>query len=97
MAKQDWDGEYDNESGLYEPDDYEILQELYTQERVANDFLIDRLKVLASAEPNEALQGIREILQDGYMYFDQKISWDRPTINSLIPMPTQLDLFEETH
>lgn len=96
MASIDWD-DNDNESGLYEPDDYEILQELYTQERMANDFLIDRLKALASAPPDAALLGIREILQNGYMYFDQQISWDRPSIKSLVPMPTQLDMFEEEY
>lgn len=87
------DDELENESGLYEPDEFDILQELYTQERMANDFLIERLKALAAAEPDEALQGIRDILQNGYMYFDEAKSWDRPSITSLLPNNQQLDLF----
>lgn len=87
------DDELENESGLYEPDEFDILQELYTQERMANDYLIERLKALAAAEPDEALQGIRDILQNGYMYFDEAKSWDRPSITSLLPNNQQLDLF----
>lgn len=87
------DDELENESGLYEPDEFDILQELYTQERMANDYLIERLKILAAAEPDEALQGIRDILQNGYMYFDEAKSWDRPSITSLLPNNQQLDLF----
>jgi hypothetical protein len=89
----DQDDELDNESGLHEPDEFDILQELYTQERVANDFLIERLKTLATAEPDEALQGIRDILQNGYLYFDEPRSWDRPSVTSLLPTQQQLDLF----
>ena len=85
--------ELENESGLYEPDEFDILQELYTQERMANDFLIERLKTLAAAQPEEALQGIRDILQNGYLYFDEAKSWDRPSITSLLPTQHQLDLF----
>ena len=87
------ESDIDNESGLYEPNEFDILQELYTQERIANDFLIDRLKALAATEPEEALQGIRDILQNGYVYFDETRSWDRPSIASLIPTEQQLDLF----
>lgn len=89
----DRDDELENESGLYEPDEFDILQELYTQERMANDFLIERLKALAAAQPEEALQGIRDILQNGYLYFDEARSWDRPSITSLLPTQQQLDLF----
>jgi len=85
--------ELENESGLYEPDEFDILQELYTQERMANDFLIERLKALSVAQPEEALQGIRDILQNGYLYFDEAKSWDRPSITSLLPTQQQLDLF----
>ena len=87
------DDELENESGLPEPDEFDIPQELYTQERMANDYLIERLKALAAAEPDEALQGIRDILQNGYMYFDEAKSWDRPSITSLLPTQQQLDLF----
>lgn len=87
------DDELENESGLYEPDEFDILQELYTQERMANDFLIERLKALSVAQPEEALQGIRDILQNGYLYFDEAKSWDRPSITSLLPTQQQLDLF----
>jgi methionyl-tRNA synthetase len=87
------DDELENESGLPEPDEFDILQELYTQERMANDFLIERLKALASAQPEEALQGIRDILTDGYAYFGEQRPWDRPSITSLLPNNQQLDLF----
>jgi hypothetical protein len=88
------DDELENESGLYEPDEFDILQELYTQERMANDFLIERLKTLSTTTPDEALQGIRDILQNGYLYFDEAKSWDRPSITSLLPtQQQQLDLF----
>lgn len=87
------DDELENESGLYEPDEFDILQELYTQERMANDFLIERLKALSVAQPEEALQGIREILAEGYAYFGEQRPWDRPSITSLLPTQHQLDLF----
>lgn len=87
------DDELENESGLPEPDEFDILQELYTQERMANDYLIERLKALAAAEPDEALQGIRDILTDGYAYFGEQRPWDRPSITSLLPTQQQLDLF----
>lgn len=87
------DDELENESGLYEPDEFDILQELYTQERMANDYLIERLKTLAAAEPDEALHGIREILTEGYAYFGEQRPWDRPSITSLLPNNQQLDLF----
>ena len=87
------DDELENESGLPEPDEFDILQELYTQERMANDYLIERLKALAAAEPDEALQGIRDILTDGYVYFGEQRPWDRPSITSLLPNNQQLDLF----
>lgn len=89
MAAVDWD----EDEVLPEPDEFDILQELYTQERVANDHLIERLKILSAATPDEALQGIRDILQNGYMYFDEAKSWDRPSITSLLPNNQQLDLF----
>lgn len=89
----DQDDELENESGLPEPDEFDILQELYTQERMANDYLIERLKALAAAEPDEALQGIRDILTDGYVYFGEQRPWDRPSITSLLPNNQQLDLF----
>lgn len=88
------DDDLENESGLYEPDEFDILQELYTQERMANDYLIERLKALATAEPDEALQGIRDILTEGYAYFGEQRPWDRPSISSLFPaQQQQLDLF----
>lgn len=87
------ESDIDNESGLHDPDEFDILQELYTQERMANDFLIERLKTLATTAPEEALQGIQDILQNGYTYFDETRSWDRPSIASLIPTEQQLDLF----
>lgn len=93
MSAVDWEDDLDNESGLPEPDEFDILQELYTQERVANDHLIERLKLLSTVTPDEALQGIRDILEQGYMYFDEAKSWDRPSISSLFPTPQQLDLF----
>ena len=93
MSAVDWEDDLDNESGLPEPDEFDILQELYTQERVANDHLIERLKLLSTVTPDEALQGIRDILEQGYMYFDEAKSWDRPSISSLFPAQQQLDLF----
>ena len=89
MAAVDWD----EDEVLPEPDEFDILQELYTQERMANDYLIERLKALAAAEPDEALQGIRDILTDGYAYFGEQRPWDRPSITSLLPNNQQLDLF----
>lgn len=89
----DRDDELENESGLYEPDEFDILQELYTQERMANDFLIERLKALSTTTPEEALRGIREILTEGYAYFGEQRPWDRPSITSLLPTQQQLDLF----
>ena len=87
------DDELENESGMYEPDEFDILQELYTQERVANDQLIEQLKVLAMATPEDALSGIRQLLEQGYMYFGEQRAWDRPSITSLLPTQQQLDLF----
>lgn len=89
MAAVDWD----EDEVLPEPDEFDILQELYTQERVANDHLIERLKILSAATPDEALQGIRDILTDGYAYFGEQRPWDRPSITSLLPNNQQLDLF----
>lgn len=90
MSAVDWD---DIDAGLPEPDEFDILQELYTQERVANDHLIERLKTLATAEPDQALQGIRDILEQGYAYFGEQRPWDRPSVSSLFPAQQQLDLF----
>ena len=87
------EGELENESGRYEPDEIDILEELYTQERSANDFLIDRLKALAVANPDEALAGVREILEQGYIYFGEQRPWDRPSLTSLIGQNQQLELF----
>lgn len=87
------DDELENESGRYEPDEIDILEELYTQERSANDFLIDRLKSLATATPDEALAGVREILEQGYDYFGEQRPWDRPALTSLIGQNQQLELF----
>lgn len=89
MAAVDWD----EDEVLPEPDEFDILQELYTQERVANDHLIERLKILSAATPDEALQGIRDILEQGYAYFGEQRPWDRPSISSLFPAQQQLDLF----
>lgn len=97
MSSNVWDiegeGELENESGRYEPDEIDILEELYTQERSANDFLIERLKTLAVATPDEALAGIREILDQGYIYFGEPRPWDRPALTSLIGQSQQLELF----
>lgn len=71
-AADEW-GE--NESGRYTPDDMAILEELYVQERMANDLLIQQLKGLTKAEPSQAVDGIRKILEDGYMYFGEPRAW----------------------
>jgi len=95
MAKPDWKGDYDTEQGGYEPDEIEILEELYTQERTANDQIIEALKTLATSTPDDALAGIRRILEEGYMYFGEVRPWDRPKLDTLIKYPEQLDMFEE--
>jgi hypothetical protein len=95
MATIDWDEELENESGRYEPDEIEILEELYTQERTANDQIIEALKSLATATPDDALAGIRRLLDEGYMYFGEVRPWDRPKLDTLIGYPKQLDMFEE--
>lgn len=95
MAKPDWKGDYDTEQGGYEPDEIEILEELYTQERTANDQIIEALKALSVGTPDDALAGIRRILEDGYMYFGEVRPWDRPKLDTLIKYPEQLDMFEE--
>lgn len=87
------DEELENESGRYEPDEIDILEELYTQERVANDYLIDRLKELAASDPQDALDGIRNLLEQGFLYFGEQRPWDRPAIKSLIGDTQQLELF----
>jgi len=97
MSSNVWDiegeGELENESGRYEPDEIDILEELYTQERVANDYIIEKLKELATTSPEEALAGVRSILEDGFAYFGEQRPWDRPTIKSLIGDLQQLELF----
>ncbi len=95
MSSQIWDIEGEGEA-RYEPDEIEVLEELYTQERMANDYLIEQLKQLAVAEPREALDGIREILNQGFTYFGEQRPWDRPALQTLIGQNQQLDLFEET-
>ena len=95
MAKPDWKGDYDTAQGGYEPDEIEILEELYTQERTANDQIIEALKALSVGTPDDALAGIRRILEDGYMYFGEVRPWDRPKLDTLIKYPEQLDMFEE--
>lgn len=95
MAKPDWKGDYDTDQGGYEPDEIEILEELYTQERTANDQIIEALKALSTGSPDDALAGIRRILEDGYMYFGEVRPWDRPKLDTLIKYPEQLDMFEE--
>lgn len=95
MAKPDWKGDYDTEQGGYEPDEIEILEELYTQERTANDQIIEALKALSVGTPDDALAGIRRILEEGYMYFGEVRPWDRPKLDTLIKYPEQLDMFEE--
>lgn len=95
MAKPDWKGDYDTEQGGYEPDEIEILEELYTQERTANDQIIEALKALSVGTPDDALVGIRRILEEGYMYFGEVRPWDRPKLDTLIKYPEQLDMFEE--
>lgn len=87
------DDELENESGRYEPDEIDILEELYTQERVANDYIIEKLKELATTSPEEALAGVRSILEDGFAYFGEQRPWDRPAIKSLIGESQQLELF----
>lgn len=95
MAKPDWKGDYDTDQGGYEPDEIEILEELYTQERTANDQIIEALKALSTGTPDDALAGIRRILEEGYMYFGEVRPWDRPKLDTLIKYPEQLDMFEE--
>lgn len=95
MSKPDWKGDYDTDQGGYEPDEIEILEELYTQERTANDQIIEALKALSTGSPDEALAGIRRILEEGYMYFGEVRPWDRPKLDTLIKYPEQLDMFEE--
>lgn len=95
MSKPDWKGDYDTEQGGYEPDEIEILEELYTQERTANDQIIEALKALSTGSPDDALAGIRRILEEGYMYFGEVRPWDRPKLDTLIKYPEQLDMFEE--
>lgn len=95
MAKPDWKGDYDTDQGGYEPDEIEILEELYTQERTANDQIIEALKALSVGTPDDALAGIRRILEEGYMYFGEVRPWDRPKLDTLIKYPEQLDMFEE--
>lgn len=95
VSNQVWDIEGEGEA-RYEPDEIDILEELYTQERMANDYLIDQLKALAGAEPHEALDGIRNILEQGFIYFGEQRPWDRPALQTLIGQNQQLDLFEET-
>lgn len=95
MSKPDWKGDYDDEPSGYEPDEIEILEELYTQERTANDQIIEALKALSTATPDEALAGIRRVLEEGYMYFGEVRPWDRPKLDTLIKYPEQLDMFEE--
>lgn len=94
MSNAIWDIEGEGES-RYEPDEIEVLEELYTQERMANDYLIERLKELAVAEPHEALEGIRNVLEQGFAYFGEQRPWDRPALQTLIGHQQQLDLFEE--
>lgn len=95
MSKPDWKGDYDTDQGGYEPDEIEILEELYTQERTANDQIIEALKALSVGTPDDALAGIRRILEEGYMYFGEVRPWDRPKLDTLIKYPEQLDMFEE--
>lgn len=95
MAKPDWKGDYDTDQGGYEPDEIEILEELYTQERTANDQILEALKALSTGTPDDALAGIRRILEEGYMYFGEVRPWDRPKLDTLIKYPEQLDMFEE--
>ena len=96
MSNKDWDDEIENESGLHDPDQFEILEALYLQERTANDQLIERLKQLAQLAADDALRGIRDLLEDGYMYFGERRAWDRPSVDSLVGDVRQLQLFEET-
>ena len=84
---------YENESGRYEPDEIEILEELYAQERAANDYLIEKLKALSVLSAEDALAGIRDLLEHGYAYFDEQKPWDRPSLNTLLNESKQLDLF----
>jgi len=93
--KEQFNSKYDTEPCGYEPDEIEILEELYTQERTANDQIIEALKALSTGTPDDALAGIRRILEDGYMYFGEVRPWDRPKLDTLIKYPEQLDMFEE--